>query len=124
MVVLCAPYVEAEALLGLGLAHGSNVQIVTTDAAAGHLRASTVGLRDEPRAVLIVPHLHAKVYARWARDVERTEVVVTSANLTSAGLSRNLEFGVLARGDCPEGRRLIRQVERFLATLTPIRSSR
>lgn len=120
VVVLCTPYVDMRTLASLGLAPAANVHIVTTDSSAGQLRAEL----EQARSICAVPHLHAKVYARWAREAERTEVIVTSANLTSAGLSRNLELGVLARGDCPDGRRLIRQFERFLAMFAPIRSFR
>ena len=117
-LLLCAPYVEPRVLTALGIASAPNVGVFTGDASAGPLRAT---LRRADATVSVVQHLHAKVYALCTPEQERTEVVVTSANLTSSGLSRNRELGILARGDTPQGLRIVREVERFLAGCTPFR---
>jgi len=44
-------------------------------------------------AVISVPRLHAKVYV-----ADRRTAVITSANLTNAGLDQNMEYGVQLEG--------------------------
>lgn len=50
-------------------------------------------------AVRFLPSLHAKVYIR-----DQAQAIVTSGNMTSAGLSRNLEYGVLFNDQAIVGR--------------------
>lgn len=45
-----------------------------------------------------VAGLHAKLYGALALQSAEHEVIVTSANLTQAGLTRNLELGVRVTG--------------------------
>jgi len=49
--------------------------------------------RFERSAVISVPRLHAKVYV-----ADRRTAVITSANLTNAGLDQNMEYGVQLEG--------------------------
>lgn len=56
------------------------------------------------------PGLHAKVYACIGRHQADSKALITSANLTSAGMVRNLEVGVRITGSEPVYRSLIERV--------------
>lgn len=66
----------------------------------------------DSRRIHSVPRLHAKVYVLLGVDGRDHEAVVTSANLTQAGLFRNREVGLRLRGSSPELSRLIERVAR------------
>jgi phosphatidylserine/phosphatidylglycerophosphate/cardiolipin synthase-like enzyme len=51
--------------------------------------------------------LHAKAYALVMRVGGHDEMIIGSANFTSAGLSRNVELGVRVRGRLPVARALL-----------------
>jgi len=58
--------------------------------------------------------LHAKVYLVLARPRGSSEVIVTSANFTAAGVEENIELGVRASPSTDSGRQLINEVRHFL----------
>lgn len=55
------------------------------------------------------PDVHAKLYISWSRIEEESFAMFGSGNLTSSGISYNLELGmmILARG---YGRKLVREL--------------
>lgn len=55
------------------------------------------------------PNIHAKLYTSWNREEEESFAMFGSGNLTSSGLSYNLELGmmILSRG---YGRKLVREL--------------
>jgi HKD family nuclease len=59
------------------------------------------------------PQLHAKAYLRLDRE-GRNEAIITSANLTRAGLESNVELGVHASSTSLTGRQLVAKVRHFL----------
>lgn len=101
---LCAPYIGAgpcERITTLLRARGDRepprIQVLTDLSLQNMLSGATdvAALREFVRAlpqttVSVLPSLHAKVYIADAR-----QAVVTSANLTSGGLWRNFELGVV-----------------------------
>jgi len=106
-LVLCSPYVSQDGAETVARARTGKAQIgirsfILTDLSP---RAVCAGATD-PDAVMNVanslaggrvvhlPRLHAKVYV-----ADGQTAVVTSGNLTSGGLGRNYEYGVLIR-DC------------------------
>lgn len=125
-VILCSPYIDVA--LGIRIrvlvrsAEGAKcaITVVTSPAGAAQLRAA-FGDGKPPRSlrVHVRPSLHSKAYAIIARKGRvASEALVTSANLTIAGLSRNDELGVRAIADSPSGRALYAQISRSLQRLT------
>jgi hypothetical protein len=69
--------------------------------------------------LLIRDRLHTKAYPMLGRNGGRySEALVTSANLTRAGVSTNHEWGVHIRCTSANGRHLIRQLNNSLRRLT------
>ena len=100
-LLLCAPFVQAEPLVIakelLGLKTNAPVVHLITNLAPGNLLSGVTnlpaimdfcGVGDEVR-VSSLPSLHAKVYV-----ADTSLAVVTSGNLTPAGLRYNREYGV------------------------------
>jgi hypothetical protein len=88
--------------------------LVVTPAAAGKMGSWL----DNPPAgteVIIQERLHAKVYALLGMNGMDHEALITSSNLTSAGIRRNLEVGVTLRGSTE---RLITTIERVARRVT------
>jgi hypothetical protein len=69
--------------------------------------------------VHFVRGLHAKVYASLAFDRRQHEAIVTSANLTRAGLQSNLELGLMVTGSTPEFATLAERVESWTHQTPP-----
>jgi hypothetical protein len=68
------------------------------------------------------PDIHAKLYISWNRKEEESFAMFGSGNLTSSGMSYNLELGmmILSRG---YGRKLVRELYSWgtnLRTLSPL----
>jgi len=70
--------------------------------------------------VVPVPELHAKAYLAIGRRAAESRAIVTSANLTRAGLGQNLELGVLATPASDAGRKLVSEVREFLERLVDV----
>ena len=123
-VTLCSPFIgkeEAKLLARLMLAatkFGCGVRVITTEPAATLLRdLLPVEAISARRRVVVCEGLHAKFYLALARRPRASEVIVTSANLTSAGLGINDELGVRATNDCDDGVRLVNTVANYAQRL-------
>jgi phosphatidylserine/phosphatidylglycerophosphate/cardiolipin synthase-like enzyme len=123
-LTLCSPFIDEEIsdrlrnVVEKAVRAGCAVSIVTRTAAADRVAHACGRVR---RAVRIVcrDDVHAKAYVVQARPGQGlSEAIVTSANLTDAGLGRNLEIGVRIRTSSLGGRRLFEQVRRNLRDLS------
>lgn len=95
------------------------LKIVTRLAAASRLRQKAIarGLRDSVR-IFAVDHLHAKIYLAVGRSRSTSLAVVTSANLTVSGTTRQIEVGTVATPTSPVGERLVNTVRTTFSHLT------
>lgn len=100
-LLVCSPFVGAEpcGTIRRRLASNARLTLVTNlcreNLVSGSTDALAIASLCESRSaseVLFLPGLHAKVYVSDDR-----EAVVTSANLTSGGLRRNIEYGIRVR---------------------------
>jgi len=124
-LVLCSPFIDGPTLARVielsnaAIAAGCRTRFITSAHAAGTYQLEHTKLGSIPRGILTVSRrLHAKIYLAVARNANDTEAIVTSANLTSAGIRSNIELGIKARPNCEGGRRLIEQVRHFISELT------
>lgn len=95
-------------------------RILTSRAAAYTLFAELPGHRRAwPNTVIVRERLHAKAYIAIGRkNRETSEAIVTSANLTVAGLTSNVELGVRAIPTSAEGRQLLEHFHHYIRRLT------
>ena len=126
-VVVCVPFVDDEMLdLIIRLADatrraGCGLRVITTPATAAVVHRRLPGHPEQWRSLVVArKSLHAKVYLVVGRSPARSEALVTSANLTAAGVARNIELGVLACPSTDSGRQLINEVRRFLQDLVGV----
>jgi hypothetical protein len=122
--VVCTPFIDDQMLPQLvSLADATRraqcgLVVITRPQAASKLRAAMRGRRNSWKCVVIGrPKLHAKVYLAVARERDESEVIVTSANLTTAGVERNVELGIRARPTTDHGRSLLSDIRGFLERL-------
>jgi hypothetical protein len=118
--VICSPFLDRDLLpLVVDLARragraGCSMRFITTEAVAAVLREAGLGpLTNRNLSVVACPRLHAKAYLRVDRD-GRSEAIVTSANLTRAGIDGNIELGVYASAASAVGHRMIGDLRRIL----------
>ena len=123
MIVICSPFVDEELLpLIRDLADRASrrragFRLVTRPATAAKLFAVLPGLRAHLGHMLMLhPGLHAKVYLGLKGT--NGQAIVTSANLTAAGLESNIELGVRSDTTSHAGRQLVGQACRFLRDLS------
>lgn len=127
-LVLCSPFIGDDVLSTLrGLAHcapesGCGMEIITAAHTFDRVMACAGSGGWQRTRVIGRPHLHAKFYLAVGRRDELTEAIVTSANLTTAGLSSNIELGVRITPTTSPGRTLLDQIDRFARRLTINRS--
>lgn len=123
-VLICSPFID-EALderldrLAMAItAAGARLLLVTTPEAARPLRLLLAG-QEHRRTTVATPRrrLHAKAYVSVARRARESEAIVTSANLTKAGLASNIELGVRVVPISDAGRLLFDQTCRFVRAL-------
>lgn len=88
--------------------------LVLTPGAAEKMQ-SQLENRPAGTEVIVRHNLHAKVYALLGFDTVDHEALVTSSNLTAAGIGRNLEVGINLRGS---NERLIATIERVARRVT------
>lgn len=122
-VVVCSPFIDQGTMARLvrlairARQHHCGVRLITTaerrSAAIGWPCKEQVGTR----TIIAVPHLHAKVYLAIGRKRRDSWVAVSSANLTQAGLRKNVELGLLVRATSPEGAQIVEQARCFLERL-------
>jgi hypothetical protein len=114
-VLLCSPFIDqalAPRLEQLFQAADNTKCVVTivTNCGSGDFLAALCSGRRYVR-VLVRRRLHTKAYLLLGREGSRnSEALVTSANLTLAGMSTNDELGVHIRCTSSGGRHLIRQI--------------
>ena len=120
-VTLCSPFIDEEMLDRiLPLATSAKreqcaLQLITSEDAVEKLRKKLSDPRlSISRLFIAPPRLHAKIYLGLARRANDSEAIVTSANLTGAGMSGNIELGVRATPTTAPGRRLLEQVNHFV----------
>src|SRR6266446_10904820 len=123
-VTLCSPFIDERTLnrvLPLLQIAGENrcaVRVITSPEAAERLRNRLKSdLRSRDAQLIESPRLHAKIYFAVARCGNDTEAIVTSANLTNAGIHQNIELGVRATPTSTSGRRLLYHVRHFIKRL-------
>lgn len=76
-------------------------------------RSATLGIKQKSH---VVRSLHAKVYALEGRHAAEDDLIVTSANLTRAGLRANLEIGIRLSGSSELTRRIMREARATMDT--------
>jgi hypothetical protein len=123
-IIVCSPFMDPPMLTilaNLNSAMESNrcaLRVITSPAVALQLRQQFPNNpRNWSRLVSTPDALHAKVYVALARRRDESEVIVTSANLTCAGLGANIELGVRALPTSDPGRSLLDQVYQFVRRL-------
>lgn len=124
-VLVCSPFIDEMMIeILVSLAQEARraqcgFRVITTASAAASLTAALPGHLQEWRSTVVVNRqLHAKAYvAIGRRRRARSEAIVTSANLTQAGITTNVEFGVLAVSTSSEGRHLLAQIHHFVRQL-------
>jgi hypothetical protein len=116
-VFVCTPFLDehtemtARDLLLSSLPVRCGVRLVTRPEAAERVLALLPGPTGRwTRYVESHPLLHAKVYCAMARAGYRSEAIVTSANFTLAGMTRNEEFGIRVTSSTHEGRQAIGRI--------------
>lgn len=130
-VVICSPFVDRR--LCKRLTHfaetarkvGCGVRLITKGGEVPALLPMWPGRNQRGVKTLVaIPRLHAKVYLAVGRDRQNSWAVVTSANLTEAGLRKNIELGLLVRAASSDGARIVEQVRRFLESLSSVTKER
>lgn len=122
-IVICSPFLDDQTmarLIGLaaqGRQRGCGVRLITSEQHRNVARQWPGADQVGTRTLVLVPHLHAKVYLAIGRNRSDSWVAVTSANMTQAALRRNIEIGLLVRACSPEGARTVEQVRWFLEKL-------
>jgi hypothetical protein len=127
-LVLCSPFIDDDVLSTLrefaqrGPDVGCGIEIITATPTFNRIIASG-GMQGRRQTRIIgCPHLHAKFYLARGRKVALTEAIVTSANLTTPGLTSNIELGVRVTPTTPHGCVLFNQIDRFARRLAIHRS--
>jgi hypothetical protein len=122
-LVICSPFVDPSLvpfvvdLAGEAGRAGCTFRFITSEAVATMLREALRGSPTSRKLTIVAhPRLHAKAYLR-VDGGGRSEAIVTSANLTLAGIESNVELGVRATTSSPAGCRLIADVRRILERL-------
>lgn len=118
-VVVSSPFLDE---YGVGLlrrlsrssGRGPRLTLVLTPEIAGQVCTGLVGLPSGTE-VVVQNRLHAKVFALLGINPVDHEALITSSNLTEAGVEKNLEVGVNLRGS---SERLIATIERVARRVT------
>jgi hypothetical protein len=118
-LILCSPFLDEEIVpMVVDLAKrtdraGCGFRILTKPAAANRLYAAFFDNARWSKKIIVHQDLHAKIYLAISRE-RQSEVIVTSANLTLAGIEGNVELGIRATATSRIGRVLVEQVRQFL----------
>lgn len=120
-LAICSPFLDDETIdflvkfMPRASQSRCGVRIVSYPAFAKELVSRLPGHRiDWYGAVIRAAHVHAKVYVACARRKQESEAIITSANLTVAGLVSNVEFGIRATASSSAGSCMIAQAEEFV----------
>jgi hypothetical protein len=112
-LVICSPYVDHGSMVRLArlrqkaMGVGCGFTLVTRRQAGLEFALASRNPVFGRRNVATSDRLHAKVYVAVARRFRESMLMITSANLTQAGIGRNCESGVLVRSNTPTGSKLI-----------------
>ena len=123
-LIVCSPFIDGETAKVLGRAAVAarraqcGFTIVTKPEDRSRIVGAICGTRSQAAAAVIPgPGLHAKAYLLAGRHREDSVAVVSSVNLTTAGLNKNIELGVLATPGCDDGAALVDAALAFLRRL-------
>ncbi len=128
-LLLCSPFMDDETISLVGLvaeaASGARcrLEIITAQQAVDRVKVLLAPLADQQLRLIGCPRLHAKFYVAVGRSREHTEAIITSANLTVAGLTSNIELGVRIAATTPHGRAMLHHLDRFARRLAHNRRS-
>lgn len=122
-VTLCAPFIDDEVVQTLLPILGSkdrkhlSLRLITSAQSAGRIRSlSRSELLPRTNGIVVRHGLHAKIYLAVPRT-GNSEAIVTSANLTRAGMLSNVELGIRAVSSTEAGNRLVHQIHHFVRRL-------
>lgn len=123
-VIICSPFIDKglyeriSRFAEIARRMGCGVRLITG------IGGVPAGLKTWPgknqigaRTLVTLRRLHAKVYLAIGRERRSSWAVVTSANLTDAGLNKNIELGLLIRATSSDGAHVIDEIRRFLEKL-------
>ena len=107
---LAGTLVELKAVTERVLSDRTRLYVITREPRELYHQAGVAVLQECPLAeIRYNPDIHAKLYIAWSRDVADSFALFGSGNLTTGGLQRNLELGMMiyARG---YGRNILNQL--------------
>ena len=120
-VTLCSPFIDGDATAVLKtLANNCErdqlgVRVLTNRRGKALLRSASVVGRSQSHVICgDIRNLHAKVYVAIGRRATHSLAIVTSANLTRAGMNANVEFGVLVSPTSDAGCKLFGEIVEFV----------
>ena len=122
-LLLCSPFMDDDTISLVGLVAEATssarcrLEIITAQQAVDRVKALLAPLVDRQIRLIGCPRLHAKFYVAIGRSEEHTEAIITSANLTAAGLTSNIELGVRIAATTPHGRTMLHHLDRFARRL-------
>lgn len=122
-VVICSPYVDRTSterlarLRAKATSVGCGFTLITRRRPGREFSLASRNPAFGRRNVAISDRLHAKVYVAVARRFRESVLMITSANLTRAGIGKNYESGLLVRGTTPTGSKLIEIAANMLLLL-------
>ena len=118
-LTICSPFVDErmldrlEHLISRSERARAHLLIVTTPAMLPtRLTAAALRARGSVRIAQLAA-LHAKFYLAIGRDFASTEAIVTSANLTVAGTSTNIELGFRITASTEADARILKELDRY-----------
>lgn len=123
-VIVCSPFIcrriQAE-LVYLQVATRRAqcaLSVITSPSVANELIKQLPARRGRSGTpVVSITSLHAKVYVAVARRRKESRAIVTSANLTNAGISRNVEIGTICAPTTDAGSHLFSQTASLVRSL-------
>jgi len=98
--------------------------VVTQKPVADYHRQGLSILHESPFVeIRYNPDVHAKLFVCWSREEDESFALFGSGNLTSGGISKNLELGmmILSRG---HGRKLVRELYDWGSNILRTKSQR
>ena len=123
-LMICTPFLDASMLERLdhlaARAHAGRceLRLLTTPESGSRLPPVLLdGLTRRKGGLTAVRRLHAKVYLALARRSGRSEAIITSANLTRAGVTDNIELGIRALTTSEAGSRILSEAHHFIRRL-------
>jgi HKD family nuclease len=124
-VVICSPFMDqynmklVATIVEKAAQTRCRLSIITRPLVAIQLEEhiSSDAISGRRLSIFTSKNLHAKAYLAASTRRNRTKAIITSANLTTAGLTRSQELGILATSTSEIGNELIRKISRNLDEL-------